>query len=146
MSYTIRHMSIDDYPSVRSLWEEAEGLNLEESDSDSEKAIGIYLKRNQGLCFLACDGDEIIGTILCGHDARRGIIRHLAVRRDHRKTGIARALIGRSLAALTKDGIKKCNIFVLNENVEGRGFWEHMGWLALERNYRTLQIDTQREK
>jgi len=25
-------------------------------------------------------------------------------------------------------GIKKCNTFVMDDNVEGRRFWEYMGW------------------
>ena len=142
MSYTIRPMNIEDYPLLRTLWEEAEGLSLEESDS--EEAIGIYLKRNRRLCFVACDGENIIGTILCGHDGRRGILRHLAVRGNYRKAGIARALINCSLSALGKDGIEKCNVFVLDTNVEGRRFWQHMGWVALEDNFRTLQVATRK--
>ena len=144
MVYTIRNMSIDDYPLVRGLWDETEGLDIEESDS--EEAIGIYLKRNQGLCFVACNGDEIIGTILCGHDGRRGILRHLAIRKGYRKSGIARALIDRSLSALKMDEIKKCNLFILDTNVEGRRFWEHMGWSILEDNFRIFQIATESQK
>ena len=55
-------------------------------------------------------------------------------------------LISEALSALEKDGIKKCNTFVLDENFEGRRFWEHMGWYALEDNYRTMQIPTLQDK
>lgn len=138
----IRLMKIDDYPRVHELWRETEGLSLEESDSKG--AIAIYLQRNRRFCFVACNGDQIIGTILCGHEGRRGILRHLAVRKDSRHTGIARVLIERCLSALAKDGIKKCNLFVLNTNVEGRSFWEHLGWHVLEDNFRMLQTTTVR--
>jgi ribosomal protein S18 acetylase RimI-like enzyme len=140
MNYAIRPMKIDDYPLVYELWQEAEGLNLEESDS--EEAIAIYLKRNHGFCFVACDKNCILGTVLCGHDGRRGILRHLAVRRGYQKAGIGRALIERCLSALARAHIKKCNIFVLETNAEGRRFWEHLGWHALEDNFRILQADT----
>jgi ribosomal protein S18 acetylase RimI-like enzyme len=140
MDDTIRQMKIGDYPRVYALWKETEGLDLEESDS--KEAIRIYLKRNRGFCFVACDGDQIIGTILCGHEGRRGILRHLAVSRNYRRAGIARALIKRSLSSLAKAGIEKCNTFVLDANIQGQRFWEHMGWNALEDNYRTLQIST----
>jgi len=140
MNYTIRLMKIEDYPRVNELWRETEGLSLEESDS--KEAIAIYLQRNRGFCFVACNGDQIIGTILCGHEGRRGILRHLAVRKDYRQAGIAKMLIERCLSALARAGIKKCNLFVLNTNVEGRSFWEHMGWTILEDNFRMLQTTT----
>ena len=140
MDYTIREMTIDDYDAVRALWEQTEGMSLEEGDD--RHAIGIYLRRNPGFCFLAYVHGELAGTVLCGHEGRRGILRHLAVKRQFRGKGIARALINRCLAALAKDGITKCNIFVLDSNSQGRSFWEHMGWRLLEDNYRTMQSAT----
>jgi ribosomal protein S18 acetylase RimI-like enzyme len=140
IKFTIRQMKIDDYPRVLQLWQETESLSLEESDS--EEAIGVYLKRNRGFCFVACAGDRIVGAILCGHEGRRGILRHLAVNGDYRNAGIGRALIQRCLSALARAHIGKCNIFVLDTNTEGHQFWEHMGWYALEDNYRTLQTVT----
>ena len=137
-------MTIADYDRVYALWNKTEGLCLEESDS--REAIAIYLRRNRGLCFTACDGDRIIGTVLCGQDGRRGILRHLVVSKRHRHKGIARALIEKCLDALAKDGIRKCNTLVLDSNVEGRLFWEHMGWHLLEDNYRTLQTRTTQKK
>ena len=131
-------MTIDDY--VYRLWEQTEGLSLEETDT--REFMAIYLNRNRGLCFVACVGDQIIGTVLCGHDGRRDILRHLAVKKEFRPGGVARALINECLSALTKEGIKKCNTFVEGTNVEGRGFWEHMGWYVLEDKYRTMKAPT----
>lgn len=144
MDYNIREMTIDDYDEVYHLWEQTEGLSLEEGDSRED--IKIYLNRNQGFCFVACVDVRIIGSVLCGHEGRRGILRHLAVKREYRGKGFARALINESLSALYKDGIKKCNTFVLDENVDGRRFWEHMGWYVLEDNYRTVQTSTFQDK
>lgn len=137
MKYRIRQMQIGDYRKLYALWKRSEGLSLEESDS--REGIAIFLRRNRGLCFVACKGDQIIGAVLCGHEGRRGILRHLAVRKTDRHRGIARALINRCLGALARQGITKCNTFVLDTNVEGRRFWEQMGWYVLEDNYRTLQ-------
>jgi N-acetylglutamate synthase len=144
MNYSIREMTIGDYDEVYCLWEQTEGLNLEEGDS--REGIDIYLRRNQGFCFVAYADGHIVGTVLCGHEGRRGILRHLAVKREYRGKGIARALINQCLSALAKDGIKKCNTFVLDENVEGLLFWEHMKWYVLEDNYRTMQTPTVQDK
>jgi GNAT superfamily N-acetyltransferase len=137
-------MTMDDYGEVYRLWKKAEGISLEESDT--REAISIYLNRNRGLCFVACIGDQIVGTVLCGHEGRRGILRHLVVKREFRRKGIARALLNKCLSALAKEGIKKCNTFVEDANVEGRRFREHMGWFVLEDNYRTLQILTPQDR
>jgi N-acetylglutamate synthase len=141
MSYNIRDMTLDDYNDVCRLWEQTEGMGLEEDDS--REAIAIYLRRNQGLCFVACVDGKIVGTVLCGHEGRRGILRHLAVTSDFRKKGVARALVNKCLAALAEQGVRKCNIFVLDENVVGLRFWDRMGWYRLPDNYRTLQILTE---
>lgn len=144
MNYIIRKMAISDYDEVRRLWGQTEGIEIDESDS--RESIGIYLKRNQGFCFVACADDSVVAAVLCGHEGRRGILRHLVVKREYRGKGIARALIAESLSALEKEGIKKCNTFVLDENIEGRRFWEHMGWYVLRDNYRTMQMPTFRDK
>ncbi len=120
MGYTIRQMTIGDYDKVYCLWQQTEGLSC--GEDDCRDAIEIYIKRNQGLCFVACVGREIVGTVLCGHEGRRGILRHLAVGKEHRGKGVARALIAHCLAALAKAGIKKCNTFVLDTNIDGRYF------------------------
>ena len=144
MDYSIREMTIEDYQEVYSLWREAAGLALEESDS--RESIALYLKRNSGLCFVATASDPIIGTVLCGHEGRRGILRHLVVREGYRSEGVARELVNHCLSALARQGIKKCNTFVLDENVEGLSFWKHMGWSQLEDNYRTFQLHTTRNQ
>jgi N-acetylglutamate synthase len=138
----IRTMVLDDYEEVARLWSATEGLSL--SDDDSREGIAIYLKRNAGLCFVSVDSEKIVGTVLCGHDGRRGILRHLAVAREFRKNGLARLLIRASLDALAGEGIKKCNIFVMDFNVAGLRFWEHIGAGHLEYDWRTLQLPTDR--
>jgi ribosomal protein S18 acetylase RimI-like enzyme len=140
MDCQIRLMTLADYPEVFDLWTQTEGMSLVEEDS--QDGIALYLERNCGLCFVALVESQLIGTVLCGHDGRRGIMRHLAVRKDFRKHGIARRLVNSSLAALSNQGIKKCNIFVMDYNVAGLQFWEHLGFYHLADDYRTLQLGT----
>ena len=137
----IRKMTIEDYDEVYELWKETPGLSLEESDE--RIPIEIYLKRNPDICFVSVADGQIVGTVLCGHDGRRGILRHLVVRGDFQGQGIAGALVNACLTGLNRAGIRKCNTFVLDENVDGLRFWKHMGWYTLEDNYRTLQIPTE---
>ena len=93
----IREMTSEDYDAVYALWQATEGLGL--SDADSREAIARYLERNPGLSFIAVENEELLGTVLCGHDGRRGYLHHLAVARSHRGQGLGRRLAQRALAA-----------------------------------------------
>jgi len=140
MTATIRQMTLDDYEQAYALWRATDGLCLEEEDS--RDGIALYLRRNRGLCFVATVDEQIVGTVLCGHEGRRGILRHLVVSPDARGNGIARDLVNHSLAALAREGIRKCNTFVLDSNSDGRRYWEHTGWRVHEDNFRLMQIPT----
>lgn len=99
--------------------------------------MGSFLDRNPGLSLVAHDDSKLIGAILCSHDGRRGCLHHLAVDKRYRHQGIGTALVQRCLAALSEEGIVKCNIFFLEENKAGMAFWErngfrllpHFGWM-----------------
>jgi putative acetyltransferase len=140
MNCKIRRMTLRDYAAVHRLWMQTEGMSL--TGDDNREGIALYLRRNRGLCFIASSGNRLIGTVLCGHDGRRGILRHLAVRKEFRKQGIALRLVQKSLTALAGQGIQKCNLYVMDYNVTGLRFWKHIGFHLIADDYRTLQIGT----
>ena len=141
MDYTIRQMALDDYEHAYALWRATDGICLDEEDGPD--GIALYLRRNQGFCFVATVNKQLVGTVLCGHEGRRGILRHLVVSPDFRGKGIARDLINHCRSALARAGIRKCNTFVLDSNVAGRQFWEHMGWRLHEDDFHLMQIPTE---
>jgi N-acetylglutamate synthase len=122
-----RLMEIGDYEAVYALWIGTPGMGLNPVD-DSRNGIDKYLKRNPGLSFVATDGDALIGVILCGHDGRRGIIHHTAVRQEYRGRGLGRALAELAFAALRREGITKAWLVVKKNNELGNAFWERMGF------------------
>lgn len=113
------------HPAALALWENTAGVGL--SEADSFDSIGRFLNRNPGSSFVALDGSAVIGTILCGHDGRRGLIHHLAVHSEYRRRGLGRALVAAGLAALARQGIQKCHLLVFRENEEGKAFWRNLG-------------------
>jgi len=123
---SIQDMTIQDYDEVLALWKDSEGIGL--SGADSREGIAAFLAHNPGLVFVARDGDELVGAVMCGNDGRRGYIHHLAVRRDHRYQGLGRALVECCLDALRRVGIQKCHAFVYADNKDAFGFWNRMGW------------------
>jgi N-acetylglutamate synthase len=126
MRCTIKPMSIADYDDVLALWQKTEGVGLNESDTRT--AIAAYLKRNPGMSFIARDGRNFVGAVLCGHDGRRGYLHHLAVSPSYRRKGLGTKLVSKCLASLKKLRIVKCNIFLFTNNTGGERFWQGAGW------------------
>src|SRR6185437_3574928 len=130
MRCVIKPMTLADYDEALRLWQNTEGVGLNESDA--RNAIALYLKRNPRMSFVAREGRELVGAVLCGHDGRRGCLYHLAIAPAHRRKGIGTKLVARCLAALKRARILKCNIFVYNHNADGERFWSSHGWKKRE--------------
>ncbi len=126
MIYQISEMTAADYDEAYALWQRCPGIGL--SDADSRCAIERFLERNHGLCFIARMGEQLVGTVLCGSDGRRGYLYHLAVDPSARRQGVGQALVESSLAALKAAGIQKCHIMVFSDNELGLAFWQASGW------------------
>ncbi len=126
MSVQIKEMTLKDYDQVYALWQESEGIELDQVDS--KNSISRFLKQNPGLSFIALDNNTIVGAVLCGHDGRRGYIDHLAVRKSHRRQGIGKALVARCLYNLIRNGITKWQLFILEDNQDAIVFWKKLGW------------------
>lgn len=125
MSPSIRAFEPEDHAAAWKLWKSTDGIGL--SSANSFEGVRRFLQRNPTSCFVAMDDNVLVGTILCGHDGRRGLIHSLAVDSSHRRRGLGRLLVTRALAALKQEGIEKCHLLVFNENAEGRAFWRGIG-------------------
>lgn len=125
-SFCINEININDYDEIYALWLRTPGMGL--SEADSRENIEKFLTRNNSLSFCASDNGRIIGTILCGHDARRGYIYHVTVAEEYRGKGIGHGLVEMSLQKLKEAGIGKCHLFVFADNELGNAFWNAKGW------------------
>ena len=121
------------YAEARALWEGTPGVGL--SAADSPEGIAAFLVRNPGLSLVALDAGLLVGTILCGHDGRRGLIHHLVVAASHRRRGLARRLLTQGLAGLKREGIARAHLMVYATNEAGMAFWRAVG---IERTEITL--------
>ena len=87
-NYKIVEMQLNRYSELIDFWTNCEGIYV--SDDDECDNMEIYLKRNPKSNFIVLHENEIIATVKCSHDGRRGYIHHLAVKKEFRKQGIAR--------------------------------------------------------
>ncbi len=123
---TYHEFTMHHYEVAIAMWQNMPGIGI--SDSDQPAATEQFLLRNKGCNFVALDKEQLIGTILCGHDGRRGYIYHLAVHPDYRRQGIASQLVAMALAGLQENRILKCHLFVFDQNETGIAFWASDGW------------------
>ena len=122
----ISPMTMSDHPLALLLWQNTPGIGL--SSADGPEAMQKYLLRNPGLSQCAWVNDTLAGTVLAGHDGRRGYLHHLCVHGGYRHLGIGRLLVSRALAALAVQGMDKAHAFLFEDNEDGRKFWNRIGW------------------
>lgn len=125
---TIREFSFtDDYDRMVTFWRGIEtGMNVGRSDTPQETQR--KLERDPDLFLVAEIGREIIGTVIGGFDGRRGMIYHLAVRKDLRGQGIGAKLLKEVEQRLQAKGCLKCLMHVLDDNTEAIQFYKNQGW------------------
>jgi N-acetylglutamate synthase len=126
MAITVRAFTMDDYDAAYALWGASEGIGL--SEADTRPNIAAYLDRNPGQSFVAVEDGALVGAVLCGNDGRRSFLHHLAVAPRHRRRGAGRLLVDAALAAQAGLGMRKCHIFVVADNEEGKRFWRREAW------------------
>lgn len=124
---TIRPMTIEDYDEVYAMWLITSRRAL--STADERGQIERYLKRNEGLSQVAVVDGKIVGTVLAGHDGRRGFIHHMAVLPEYRRRHIGHALAEKAIEKIKSEGIEKTHIFCYQDNETGQKFWRDFGFI-----------------
>lgn len=123
-----------DYAQALDLWQGTPGLGL--SAADDEPAVVQFLQRNPRLSWVWEHDSQVVATVLCGHDGRRGNLYHLAVASKWRGQGLAQQLVRCALQQLLAQGITKCHIMTLAQHPHAHQFWLHFG--ASDRSDLTL--------
>ena len=127
----IRTMKMEDYKDVFSLWMKIKGFSIRSVD-DSEEGVAAFLKRNPETSVVAIIEDKIVGSILCGHDGRRGCLYHVCVDPDYRMRGIGTDMVVFAMNALQKENISKVSLIAFTKNDIGNAFWKKIGWKQRE--------------
>lgn len=129
--YEIRTMTIGDYPGVHKLWMSISGFAIRSLD-DSREGVEAFLKRNPTSSVVAVKDGQIVGSILCGHDGRRGCMYHVCVHKDHRMMGIGKSMVVYCMEALKREHISKISLIAFTSNDIGNAFWKEIGWTKRE--------------
>ena len=124
---TIRTMTIEDFEQVHALWMTLKGFGIRSID-DSKEGVERFLKRNPTTSVVAEIDNKIVGSILCGHDGRRGCLYHVCVDEKYRRHGIGKAMVVYAMQALKKEKINKVSLIAFTVNDIGNAFWNTIEW------------------
>ena len=127
----IRIMTMDDYEEVYKLWKKIHGFGIRSID-DSREGIERFIKRNPETSIVAELDGKIVGSILCGHDGRRGCFYHVCVDENYRRQGIGKAMVVHAMEELKKEKINKVSLIAFTKNDIGNAFWNQIGWTKRE--------------
>ncbi|MCI8853609.1 MAG: GNAT family N-acetyltransferase [Lachnospiraceae bacterium] len=131
----IRTMTIEDYDGVYDLWMTIRGFAIRSID-DSRMGVERFLRRNPATSVVAVENGKIVGSILCGHDGRRGCLYHVCVHGDYRMQGIGKSMVVFCMNELKKEEISKVSLIAFTKNDIGNAFWNRIGWTRrLDLNY-----------
>lgn len=114
-----------DYCHLLSLWENIPGVRVREDDNK----VGYLrlLSKNSDFCYVAYDNNELIGSVLCGVDGKKGYLYHLAVNHRYQRKKIATQLLNTVFGKLIEINIYTCSFVVFKSNYIGKAFWEKLG-------------------
>lgn len=127
----IRIMTMDDYEEVYKLWKKIHGFGIRSID-DSREGIERFIKRNPQTSIVAELDGKIVGSILCGHDGRRGCFYHVCVDENYRRRGIGKTMVVHAMEELRKEKINKVSLIAFAKNDIGNAFWNQIGWTKRE--------------
>ena len=127
----IRIMTMDDYDAVYKLWKKIHGFGIRSID-DSKEGIERFIKRNPNTSIVAEVDGKIVGSILCGHDGRRGCFYHVCVDENYRRRGIGKTMVVHAMEELKKENINKVSLIAFTKNDVGNAFWNQIGWTKRE--------------
>ncbi len=121
----IRPFVRDDIEATVELWRRSDLLN---PNNEPRRDIERKLLDSPWGFFVMVDEGDIIGSIMVGYDGHRGWVNYLACHPDHRRKGVATALLNTAREVLLKRGCPKINLQVRAGNISAINFYESMGY------------------
>ena len=96
--------------------------------NDPKEDIALKVAFQPDLFLVACEADEVVGSVMAGYDGHRGWINYLAVHPEWRRDGLGRRLMDEAETALRALGCPKINLQVRATNADVVAFYERIGF------------------
>ena len=127
----IRTYQDGDAAAIVALWREV--LPDSAPHNDPETALRMKVAVDPDLLLVGLVGGSVVGTAMGGYDGHRGWVYSVAVKPEHRRRGVAKALITQLEKELKGLGCLKVNLQVRASNSQVAAFYRKLGYVAEER-------------
>lgn len=110
---------------VIALWKAA-GLTRPWNDPMKDLAFAC-----EGACsdiLVAKDGENIVASVMVGHDGHRGCVYYLAIAPERQKQGLGAQTMSAAEAWLKDRGVWKMNLLIRGDNAAVKAFYERIGY------------------
>jgi ribosomal protein S18 acetylase RimI-like enzyme len=91
------------------------------------------------LLALAVRGDDVVGAVLVTFDEGEGFVEQLAVAREHRGRGLARALLQQAFGVTWRRGGRTCGL-ATDSRTGARRLYEHVGMRVRKTYYEYVKL------
>lgn len=126
----IKAATPEDLDSVLAFWKvAAEGTSI----SDDRTGVERLVARDPEALILAERHGELAGTVIAGFDGWRCHLYRLAVHPDHRRQGIASALLAAAEERFVRLGGRRADAMVLTRNETAHQAWGAAGYAPEEK-------------
>jgi ribosomal protein S18 acetylase RimI-like enzyme len=133
---TVRTARADDVAHVLQIWAASEA---EPSVTDDATGLRALLDRDSDALLVAEVDGVPVGTLIATWDGWRGHLYRLAVLPDHRRRGVARALVDAAERRFDGLGARRLNAIVVDGHDHATRFWSAVGYDRQTRRLRFVK-------
>ncbi len=120
------------------LWE---NCDLVRPWNDPFKDIQFCRESGHGEILVGEKDDEIVASVMVGHDGHRGWLYYLAVAPTHRKHGLGRELVAAAEKWLEQRDVPKAELMIRRENTAATQFYRRLGYQQESRTVMGRRLD-----
>ena len=122
----VRQAAPADAAALLALWGAA---GSSASNTDSLEYVTATIEWPGSSVLVAVAGERLVGSLIAAWDGWRGNMYRLAVLPEHRREGIATALVREGERLLAELGSRRLVAIVLIDEPGARAFWEQAGYV-----------------